>query len=154
MTRNRFTKCTSVIAGLSAGLLLAISILPLHAQTEGHSGLSYRVMEETTLNGTVSRVLARPGLGMIMGSHLLLATVSGIVDASLGRWGLRGKGALSVTPGQEVEVTGVMKTLNGRQVFMARSVKVSGKVYTMRNKYGIPVSPQARERAAQKGESL
>ena len=41
---------------------------------------------------------------------------------------------------------------------MVRTVKADGQVYTMRNQHGIPVSPQARERAsakpAQKGDSL
>jgi ABC-type uncharacterized transport system ATPase subunit len=91
---------------------------------------------------------------MMWGSHLMLQTVSGKVDASLGRWGLEGKGALSVTPGQQVEVTGVMKTLRDKEVFVARTVKVNGKVYTMRNEHGVPVSPQTRKRAAEKGESL
>jgi hypothetical protein len=92
-----------------------------------------------------------------MGSHLLLTTVSGPVDASLGRWGLLGRDALSVTPGQQVEVTGVMKTLKNKKVFVARIVKIGDKIYSMRNEHGIPLSPQARERAiemGQKGQSL
>jgi hypothetical protein len=88
----------------------------------------------------------------------VLETSSGSVDASLGKWGLQGKGALSVAAGEQVEVTGVMKTLNGNQVFLARTVKANGQVYTMRNEHGIQMSPQARERmsqnAGQKGETL
>jgi len=91
---------------------------------------------------------------MIPGSHLLLATASGLVDASLGRFGLRGKGGLSVAAGQVVEVTGVMRTIKDKPVFMTRTVKVGDQVYTIRNEHGVPVSPQARERAQQKGESL
>jgi len=75
---------------------------------------------------------------MIAGSHLVLATASGEVDASLGRWGLQGKGGLSVAAGEQVEVTGVHKTLKGRQVFVVRTVKADGQVYTMRNQHGIP----------------
>jgi hypothetical protein len=88
---------------------------------------------------------------MIMGSHLLLATISGPVDASLGMFGLRGKGALSVTAGQQVEVTGVMKTIKDKQILLARTVKVAGQVYTIRNEHGVPVAPQARERAQEGG---
>jgi hypothetical protein len=75
-----------------------------------------------------------------------------------------GKGALHVTPGQQVEVTGVMKTYRDKQVFIARTVKVGTQVYTLRNEHGISASPQTRARAgqkhapflifAQKGESL
>jgi hypothetical protein len=154
MRCSGFTNLTRLIAGLLVGLLFAILVVPLNAQTAGDSHVYYDVTQEVTLSGTVSAVLVKPAPGMIMGSHLLLATISGQVDASLGNWALQGKGALSVTPGQQVEVTGVMKTLNHKQVFIARTVKAGGKVYTMRNEHGIPVSPQARELATRKGESL
>jgi len=145
---------TRVIAGLLASLLFAIVVVPLNAQPAADSIPYYDVSQEVTLSGTVSAVLSRPAPGMMMGAHLLLTTISGKVDASLGRWGFQGKGALSVVPGQQVEVTGVLKAFRGREVFVARIVKAGGKVYTMRNAHGIPVSPQARERSAAKGESL
>ena len=153
MRRCFFSRLTPIIVALHA-LAFAILAAPLTAQSADDSRLSYDVTQEVTLSGTVSAVLTRPAPGMIMGSHLLLITVSGTVDASLGRWGLHGKGALTVTPGQQVEVTGIMKTLKDGEVFVVRNVKAGGKVYTMRNTHGIPVSPQARQRAAEKGESL
>jgi hypothetical protein len=150
--------------GLCALALLSLisSIAPVQAQTAAietrRAEPYYDVAREVTLKGTVSSVLTEPSPGMIMGSHLLLATASGDVDASLGRFGLLGKDAFSVAAGQQVEVTGVMKTLMDKQVFVARTVKVGGQVYTMRNQHGIQVSPQARERArqmtTQKGDSL
>lgn len=116
-----------------------------------HAGpFSYDVTKEVTLNGTVLSVLAKPSQGMIMGSHLLFATSIGQVDASLGTFGLRGKGALSVAPGQQIAVTGVMKTLRNKQVFLARTVKVDGQVYTIRNARGFSVPPHARELASRK----
>jgi hypothetical protein len=149
-----------LFAGLYAlALISLISLqLPVQAQTAERSvgPLSYDASKEVTLNGTVLSVLAKPSPGMVMGSHLLLTTPSGPVDASLGRFGLMGKGALSVAPGQQVEVTGVMKTVKDKQVFLARTVKVGGEVYTIRNEHGFAVSPQARERANRKtaGEGL
>ncbi|HUO14612.1 MAG TPA: hypothetical protein VMX38_06470 [Verrucomicrobiae bacterium] len=139
---------------LIAGLLFAILTIPLIAQP-GHKPF-YDMSKEVTLSGTVSGVLSHPAAGMKMyGSHLLLATASGRIDASLGKWGMAGKGALSVAPGAAVEVTGVMKTIKDQQVFVVRTVKANGREYTIRNEHGIPVSPQSRERlAAQKGESL
>jgi hypothetical protein len=91
---------------------------------------------------------------MIAGSHLLLETSAGIVDASLGRFGLRGNGALSVAAGQQIEATGVVKTIHDKSVFLVRTVKIGDQIYTIRNQHGFPVSPQARERASQKGGSL
>jgi hypothetical protein len=157
MSRTRLTKPTPMIAGLLIGLLLAILAVPLGAQPVPKARPFYDIAQEVTIHGTVSSVLLRAHVGMIPGSHLLLATASGAVDASLGKWALQGKGALSVAAGERVEVTGVMKTLRDREVFVARTVKVGGQVYTMRNEYGISVSPQSRARAslkAQKMESL
>lgn len=142
-------------------LLSLISLLPSAlAQTAevDAAPFSYDTSKEVTLNGTVLSVLAKPSPGMIMGSHLLLTTPSGPMDASLGTFGLRGKGALSVAAGQLAEVTGVLKIVKGTQVFLARTVKVGGHVYTMRSEHGFPVSPLSRERTdgktAQKVESL
>lgn len=146
---------------LSTGLcifaiLLLVSFLrSVQAQTTaGAPGpavpFSYDITNEVTLTGTVSSVLTKAAPGMILGSHLLLATPSGAVDASLGRFGLRGNGAISVTAGQQIEATGVMKMIKDKPIFLVRTVKVGGAVYTIRNEHGIPVSPQARERAGQK----
>jgi hypothetical protein len=138
---------------LVLGALLLIAA-PGYAQTTAAKTKPvepyYDVAKEVTLKGTVSSVVTKPTEGMIAGSHLLLATTSGAVDVSLGRFGLQGKGALSVDPGEQIEVTGVMKTLREREVFVARNVKAGGQVYRIRNEHGIPVSPQARERGSQK----
>jgi hypothetical protein len=158
MRFNRFTKPIRMIAGLLASLLFAILAIPLGAQPVPESHHYYDIAKEVTVVGTVSKVLVKASPGMIVGSHLLLSTTSGSLDASLGRFGLRGKGALSVAPGQQVVVTGVSKLLRGRQVFVARTVRVGSHVYFVRNTHGIPVSPQSRAVAgqnwAQKGESL
>jgi len=102
-------------------------------------------------------VLVKPAAGMIFGSHLLLTTPSGRIDVSLGRFGLQGKGALTVSAGEQIDVTGVMKTIKEQQVFLARTVKVGAETYTIRNEHGIEISPQARPRADEqtgKGNSL
>lgn len=135
-------------------VLLAITAAPLHAQSVSEVRPYYDIKEETTISGTVASVVTKATPGMIAGSHLLLHSAFGEIDASLGRWGLTGKNAMVVTAGKSVEVTGVMKTLHERQVFVVRTVKMGGETYTMRNEHGIPMSPQSRERAGQKGGSL
>lgn len=158
MTHSRLTKPARLFAGLLAGLLFAILAAPLGAQPVPQNHPYYDIAKEVTLTGTVSEVYAHPVNGMILGSHLMLETASGRLDASLGKWGLVGKGALSVTAGHAVEVTGVMKTIKDKQVFIVRTVKADGHLYTIRNKFGVPASPQSRERVSpttvQKGESL
>jgi|HubBroStandDraft_6_1064221.scaffolds.fasta_scaffold702672_2 hypothetical protein len=107
---------------------------------------TYDVSREVTITGKVSSVLAKPSTGMIMGSHLLIVTSNGLVDASLGRFGLRGDGAPSVTAGQRVKVTGVMRTIKDKPVLWTRIVKVDGQSYTIRNQHGFPLSAQSRKR--------
>jgi hypothetical protein len=147
---------------LSSGLytlaIIFISLLrPVQAQTteiatKAAEAFSYGVTEEVTLTGTVSSVVTKATPGRIVGSHLLLATLYGPVDASLGRFGLVGNDAVSVAPGQPIEATGVMRTIKEKKVFLVRTIKAGDAVYTIRNEHGLPVSPQARERAKQKAD--
>ena len=100
-------------------LLVISSLRPVQAQTT--SGVArtaapfdYDVRDEVTVPGTVTSIVTKAAPGMIAGSHLLLATSSGPVDASLGRFGLHGYGAASVAAGQQIEVTGVMRTIEDK----------------------------------------
>ena len=120
MRHSRFISTTPLIAGLLTGLLFAILVVPLNA---ADSDSRYDVSKEVTLSGTVSSVLHKPAPGMIWGSHLMVETIFGRLDASLGRFGLEGKGALSVTPGQQIELTGVMKAVRDKEVFVVRTRK-------------------------------
>jgi hypothetical protein len=150
MRRRGSTLPVRVIAGLLTGLLLAIVAVSLSAETAVHSPVYYDMAKEVTISGTVSSVITKPAGGMMWGPHLMVTTASGEVDASLGRWAMQGKSALPVAAGQQVEVTGVMKTLNHKQVFIARTVKVGGQIHTVRNERGLELSPSAHERASQK----
>jgi len=155
------TRILATFGSLAVAALVVLA-LPAAAQTKTSdvkpSGpFSYDVSKEITLNGTVSSLLPKAEPGMVMGAHLVFATSSGRVDASLGRWALVGKGALSASTGETVAVTGVMKTIRNQQVFLARTVKVGGQVFTVRNALGASISPQSRERlgllAGEKGVS-
>lgn len=139
--------------GLSAFAMLFLisSVRPVQAQTPLRVARArYEVADEVTLSATVSSVVPRATAGMMAGSHLLLTTPNGIVDASLGRFGLHGAGAVSVTAGEQIEATGVMRTVRGRSVFLVRSVKANGRTYSVRNEHGVVLSPQARQRTGQK----
>jgi DNA/RNA endonuclease YhcR with UshA esterase domain len=141
------------VVGPFAVLALCLFAMPIHAQTAVTTKtavpLRYDISKEVTLTGTVSSVVksASPETKMMAGSHLIVETTSGTVDASLGGFALRGTGALSVTPGQRVQVTGVMKNIREREVFVTRLVQVDGHVYTIRNEHGFALAPVARERA-------
>jgi hypothetical protein len=154
MRRSRFTKLTS----LAVGLLFASLTVCATSQVVRENHPLYDVSKEVTLTGTVANVLTKAEAGTIPGSHLMLTTPSGEVDASLGKWGLAGKDAPSVKAGEQIELTGVMKTTAGKDVFIVRTVHVNGRIYPIRNEHGVPVSQlgraHANQIAAQKGESL
>jgi len=125
-------------------LALCLFALPIYAQTAAVTTKPvapqrYDITKEVKLSGTVSNVVKAPTreMKMVVGSHLIVATKTGEVDAALGQYAMRGKGALSVTPGQQVEVTGVMKTMKGKQVFVTRLVQADGHTYTIRNEHGF-----------------
>jgi hypothetical protein len=138
MRHSRFISSTPLTAGLLTGLLFAILVVPRNSDD---SDSWYDVSKEVTLTGTVSSVLHQPAPGMTWGSHLMVETAFGRSEASLGRFGLEGEGALSVTPGQQIQPTGVMKTVRDKEVFVMRSVKANGKTFTMRNEHGSRYRP-------------
>ena len=132
-------------------LALGVFALPLHAQTSDTTTpvvhLRYDITQEMTFTGTVSSVVKASAhetkkAGV---SHVMVQTTSGTVEADLGRYAMRGEVALSVTPGQLVQLTGVMKTVRGQQVVIARLVQANGKVYKIRNEHGFVYHPVARK---------
>jgi hypothetical protein len=123
--------------------------MPAHAQTAEGTPVSvvppkYDIAREVTLTGTVSSVVksTTSEMQMLGGSHLIVQTSSGKIDASLGGYTLKAEGALSVSPGQQVQVTGVMKTIRDQQVFVTRLVQVNGRVYRIRNEHGFVLAPE------------
>jgi DNA/RNA endonuclease YhcR with UshA esterase domain len=171
MRRNCLKQTIRVIAGLITSLLFANAVISLNARplgsgaefpaanaaTKAESHPFYDITKEVTLSGPVTGVVHGPSAGLIPGSHILLVTGSGTVDASLGKWGLHGKTAPAIANGEQVTVRGVMKTIRNKEIFFVRTLVVGGHTYTIRNQHGVPFSPQSRERAektVQKGISL
>ena len=144
-----------IFAAIGCLALLALLCFALPAPAQSTAGSKYNppfkydASKEVTLKGSVSSVLAKGDPGMIVGAHLLVATNSGAVDASLGRFAMLGKDALVVEPGQQVEVTGEMRLLHNNQVLIARLVRVGDQVFTVRTESGVAISPQSRARLAQ-----
>jgi hypothetical protein len=136
----------------AAALLLFIATVPrLHAQGVVDNGsakpIGYDVAEEITVSGAATRFLTKAQKGMVNGSHLFLSNASGSLDVSVGTYG-SGKESVEISTGANVEVTGVMKTLNDKPVLLARRIKVGERSYVIRTRQGIVVSPLARKHIA------
>jgi hypothetical protein len=128
---------------LALAFALSVSVVPLHAQTSAATKSTihpwYDISQEVRISGTVSVVEKTPARGTeaIVGSHLIVETSAGKVNASLGRYALKGKSPLSLSSGQQVQMLGVMKTVRDQQVFVARVIQVSGHQYTIRTEHGL-----------------
>jgi DNA/RNA endonuclease YhcR with UshA esterase domain len=139
-------------------LALCVSVVALHAQTPAAKTKTvahpwYDVSREVTLTGTVTSVVktTTSEMKMLGGSHLIVQTKSGSVDASLGGFAMRGKGALSINEGERVQVTGVVKIVKGKEVLLTRLVQANGHQYVVRNEHGFVVTHAAHSGAAKSG---
>lgn len=138
----------SATFGFFLTLTLCLSGLPLQAQT-GEVATKpaphpwYDITKEVTLIGTVSSVVKSPTreMNMLGGSHLIVESNSGMLDASLGALAMKGKGALSVVAGERVQLTGVLKTVGDKQVLITRLVLANGHVTQTRNEHGFALAP-------------
>ncbi|MGD0403146.1 MAG: hypothetical protein ABSB66_08105 [Candidatus Acidiferrales bacterium] len=146
------------VLGLFAVLALCLLALPIYAQTAAVTTRPvapprYDITKEVKLSGTVSEVVKPTTRGMKsgVGSHLVLKTEKGPVDADLGARAMRGKSAVPVTAGEYVEVTGVMKTMNNKQIFVARLVELNGHVYRIRNEHGFVYERVSRDGVTNSG---
>ena len=141
-----------VLGGLGLATLVAVLSLavPATAQTvkpvkRAPVAPQYDVRQETTLKGTVNQVVTKPSKGMLVGTHMMVTTSSGVVDAHLGMFAMRGKNALKLTPGESVQMVGVMKNSGKEHVFLVRSVKTGSTEFAVRNEHGYLLTPASRK---------
>lgn len=152
-TRGQMMKKPHV--GLYALAALSLALLPsVHAQTatvvaKPARPFGYDITKEVTLSGTVAGAPTNTTPETMNAFQFLLTTSSDTVNVNLGIFE-RGEGAISVALGKQIEVTGVMKNLNGSRILLARILKVGSRTYTIRNERGIPMAPQTKLRVAKK----
>jgi hypothetical protein len=110
---------------------------------------AYDVNKEVRIQGTIQKIDAA-GTSGLTGTHILLQTANGIVDAHLG-FGAASKPAyLGIAAGQKVIVTGMMESLGTGNVLLARILTTSNHIFVLRNEQGIPVRATPRGSAAAK----
>lgn len=113
----------------------------------------YDVSRETTVIGNVLGISVYRKAPY--GAHLLIKTSQGLIDAHLGSFALRGSQPVSLQPGEQVSVVGVMNWVNGSQILLARTVSTSTKTFVIRNQHGALLFPrptgQVRFKAVNRG---
>lgn len=101
---------------------------------------AYDLAKELKIQGTVRMISTRsdPSSGL-PGTHLMLRTPRGVVDAHLGsRFAVKAE-HVRLRAGQTVEVTGMMTRYNGNPILVVRILTTSSHIYVLRDEQGMPV---------------
>ena len=128
--------------------ILAIAV-PMRAQTAAQTTARptavpaprYEASKEITLQGNVLDVVTKPPAGKLIGTHVIVATSSGDVDAHLGSYAMKGANAFTLTTGERVQLVGVMTTSGANRVFLVRTIQSGSHVYKIRNEHGALLHP-------------
>jgi len=102
----------------------------------------YDASKEVELAGTVRGISVRSKAGQPSGAYLTISTARGLVDAHLGSFALRGGQPVSVHPGEQVTVVGVMSTVNRSSIFLARTVRTNTQTFIIRTEHGALLFPR------------
>ena len=128
--------------------ILAIAV-PMRAQTAAQTTARpaavpaprYEASKEVTLQGNVLDVVTKPPAGKLIGTHVIVATSSGDVDAHLGSYAMKGANAFTLTTGERVQLVGVMTISGANRVFLVRTIQSGSHVYKIRNEHGALLHP-------------
>jgi hypothetical protein len=124
-----------------------IAAAPAKAQTSGSSAADartntmapvYDVTKEVKVQGTIQKI-DDFGTNGPVGTHIMVQTAQGVVDAHLGFGAASKPEYLGIAQGQSVTLTGMMQSFDGANVLMARILTTSNHIFVLRNEHGIPV---------------
>ncbi len=145
----------------AAMLILTLVAMPAFAQKAGQipsqSGVIpvYDSAHEVTVQGNIENVVTGTTWGGPLGTHLVVATPRGPVDAHLGPFATKGPNALNLHAGEAVQMVGAMAMIEGKEVLLARTLTVGGQTRVIRNERGFLVQPGApgasRSKTSEKG---
>ena len=99
---------------------------------------AYDLTKEVKVQGTIQKIDGFGTSGPV-GTHILLETPNGLLDAHLGFGAASGPKYMGIALGQNVTVTGMMQTVGATNVLMARILTTPNHIFVLRNEHGIPV---------------
>ena len=126
---------------LSCALVTILLPLSANAQSAATTSLSspaYDISKEIKLDGTIDKIETNTSTGPV-GTYLLIVSAQGEVDVHLGASAAVMAKNLGLTIGESIHVTGMMATVNGNSVLLARILTTSNHIYVLRNEHGVPV---------------
>lgn len=125
-------------------IVSAVIAAPLHAQIAASRATTnamvpaYDISKEVRVQGVIEKINGFGNDGPI-GTHILIQTASGTVDAHLGFGPAVSSKNLGISVGQNVTVIGMMETVGSSSVLMARILTTPSRVVVLRNEHGIPI---------------
>jgi|ERR1700686_926864 hypothetical protein len=143
----KVTVCACVLLAVSARMMPASSAQQTSIMAKNAAFRpAYDASKEVTISGTVHSISAHSDSGKPFGAHLMIATAHGLVDAHLGSFALQGSRAVSLNLGEQVRVAGVMTTVKGSPMLLARTIQTSNKTFVIRNEHGALLFPRPAAR--------
>jgi hypothetical protein len=98
---------------------------------------------EITIAGIIQQVPAEHIFGSPAGLHLVVSSALGILDVSVGPH-LTEDMRQALSTGQQIQVVGVMRAINGHDYLLARQLVLADRRITIRNENGFLVHSQSR----------
>ena len=136
---------------LLTALVITLLAAPLNAGTSKTFKRTvvaprYEVSKEVTLEGTIQSVVKKPTPGSMLGTHLMVSTSKGTVDAHIGFFVTRGPHAYTPTVGESVKIVGVTTTINHKEIFLTRTIETGSRTVQVRTKTGFLIVPGVKGR--------
>jgi hypothetical protein len=98
----------------------------------------YDLSKEVKVQGAIEKIDGFGTSGPI-GTHILIQTATGTVDAHLGFGSAASPKRLGISVGENVTVIGMMETVGSSSVLMARILTTPIRIFVLRNEQGIPI---------------
>jgi hypothetical protein len=105
----------------------------------------YEASKEVTMEGTIQGIVNKKGApGSMLGTHLMVSTPKGTIDAHIGSYVLRGSHPFAPAVGQSVKLVGAPATVNHKNVFLTRTIETGNHTVEVRTKSGFLIVPGAK----------
>lgn len=131
--RNLLLSCAFVVI-----LLPFIANAQSTANESAMASPAYDLNKEIKIDGTIDKIETN-SIGGPIGTHLLVISAQGVVDVHLGASAAVSAKNLSLTVGESIHVTGMMASIGGNSVLLARILTTSNHIYMLRNEHGAPI---------------
>lgn len=123
--------------GTVAGARTSAQTRSSHAKTDALVPV-YDLAKEIKVEGTIEKIDGFGTSGPI-GTHILIQTASGVIDAHLGFGPAASRRYLGISVGESVTVIGMMQSVGSGSVLITRILTTPSHIFVLRNEHGVPI---------------